>query len=66
MEGFLEWFLESSLLVLMILGIRKAFMGKVRYAGIYALWIVVLVRFMVPVNLISTPFSAGNMISRMV
>lgn len=66
MEGFFEWFLESSLLVLMILGIQKVFTGKIRYAGIYALWIVVFLRFMIPVNFISTPFSVGNIISEMV
>lgn len=64
MGSFLEWMLESSLLVLMILGIRKIFMGKIRYAGIYALWIVVLLRFMIPVNVISSPLSVENMISR--
>lgn len=63
MTGFLGWMLESSLLVLMILGIRKIFMGKIRYAGIYALWLVVLLRFMIPVNFISTPFSVGTIIS---
>lgn len=59
---FLEFALESSLLVLMILGIRKIFTGKVQYAGIYALWLLVLLRFLVPVNFISTPFSAGAVI----
>lgn len=63
MAGFLGWMLESSLLVLMILGIRKIFMGKIRYAGIYALWLVVLLRFMIPVNFISTPFSVGTILS---
>lgn len=62
MAGFWEWMLESSLLVLIILGIRKMFMGRIRYAGIYALWIVVLLRFMIPVNFISTPFSVGTII----
>ena len=42
MECFIEWMIESSLLILMILGIRKIFMGKIRYAGVYALWLVVL------------------------
>lgn len=63
MAFFLEWFLESSLLVVLILGIRKIFMGRIRYAGIYALWLVVLLRFIMPVNLIAAPFSVGNMIS---
>ena len=58
----LEFALESSLLVLMILGIRKIFIGKIRYAGIYALWFLVLLRFMIPVNIISTPFSVGGII----
>lgn len=66
MEGFLEWFLESSLLVLMIFGIRKVLTGKIRYAGIHALWIVVFLRFLVPVNFISTPFSIGNIVPGLV
>ncbi len=61
---FWEFILESSLLVLMVLGIRKIFSGKIRYAGIYALWLLVLLRFLVPVNIISTPFSAGTLISK--
>lgn len=66
MEGFLEWFLESSLLVLMIFGIRKVFTGKIRYAGIYALWFIVFLRFLVPVNFISTPLSVGNIVQGLV
>lgn len=63
MAGYVEWMLESSLLVVMVLGIRKIFMGKIRYAGIYALWLVVLVRFLIPVNFITTPFSVGAIVS---
>ena len=62
MEGFLAWFFESSLLVIMILGIRRIFMGKVRYAAIYALWAVVLLRFLIPVNIIPAPVNVGNII----
>lgn len=65
MEGFLAWLLESSLLVLMILGIRKLFSGKIPYAGIYALWLLVLLRFMIPVNFISTPISVSRLCSEM-
>ena len=63
MEGFLAWFFESSLLVIMILGIRRIFMGKVRYAAIYALWAVVLLRLLIPVNIIPAPVNVGNIIS---
>lgn len=59
----LAWILESSLLVLLILGIRKLFMGKIRYTGMYALWFFVLIRFLIPVHFISTPFSVGNIMS---
>ena len=59
---FLEFALESSLLVLMVLGIRKIFTGKIKYAGIYALWFLVMLRFMIPVNMISTPLSVGGII----
>lgn len=64
MVTFLEWVLESSLLVWMVLGIRKIFMGKVHYAAIYSLWIVVLLRFMIPVNFISTPVSVANLFEK--
>lgn len=64
MVTFLEWMLESTLLVLMVLGIRKVFMGKVHYAAIYSLWIVVLLRLMIPVNFISTPVSVANLFEK--
>lgn len=66
MGSFFGWILESSLLVLMILGIRRFFAGKVRHGGIYALWLVVLLRLLVPVNVISTPFSVGDVVSQKV
>lgn len=62
MESFVAWLIESSLLVLMIFGIRKIFSGRIPHAGIYALWLVILVRFMIPVNFISTPVSVANLI----
>ena len=62
MESFLAWLIESSLLIWMIFGIRKIFSGRISHAGIYALWLVVLIRFIVPVNFISTPVSVANLI----
>lgn len=66
MESFLVWILESSLFVLLILGIRKIFSGKIRYTALYALWLLVLVRFLIPINFFSTPFSIGNIVSQTV
>lgn len=63
MEGFFEWMVESSLLVVMVLGIRKFFMGRIRYAAIYALWLIVLLRFIIPVNFIPAPINIGNIFS---
>ena len=62
MVDFMLWFLESSLLILFVLGIRKIFSGKISYRAIYTLWLVVVFRFMIPVNIIPTPFGfADNM-----
>lgn len=44
MVDFMLWFLESSLLILFVLGIRKIFSGKISYRAIYALWLVVVFR----------------------
>ncbi len=63
MDSFFEWMLESSLLVLLMLGVRRIFTGRVRYVGVYALWLVVMIRFLVPVNFISTPLSVANIFS---
>lgn len=59
----LSWILESSILIMLILGIRRIFSGKIRYAGIYLLWILVFVRFLIPVHVIDTPFSVANIVS---
>ena len=60
MVDFMLWFLESSLLILFVLGIRKIFSGKISYRAIYALWLVVVFRFMIPVNIIPTPFGFAD------
>lgn len=63
MTNLIVWMIESSLFVLCILGIRQAFMGKIRYGVICAFWGIVLLRFLVPVHFISMPFSIGNAVS---
>ncbi|MCI8307684.1 MAG: M56 family metallopeptidase [Lachnospiraceae bacterium] len=66
MEGFFEWMLESSLLVVMILCIRRIFIGRIRYAAIYSLWLIVLLRFIIPVNFIPAPINIGNVFSNVI
>ena len=63
MQGFFEWMLESSLLVIMILGIRRIFIGRIRYSAIYSLWLIVLLRFIIPFNFIPAPINIGNVFS---
>lgn len=64
MVDFMLWFLESSLLILFVLGIRKIFSGKISYRAIYALWLVVVFRFMIPVNINPTPLFCRYMKNR--
>ena len=60
--SFLEFALESSLLVVIVMGIRRIFTGRIRYAAIYALWFLVFLRFLIPVNFVATPLSIGRII----
>ena len=45
MVDFMLWFLESSLLILFVLGIRKIFSGKISYRAIYTLLCSTVVSF---------------------
>ena len=60
--SFLEFALESSLLVVIVMGIRRIFTGRIQYAAIYALWLLVFLRFLIPVNFVATPLSIGRII----
>lgn len=60
MTDFIIWLLESSLLVIFVLGIRKLFAGRIGHGAIYALWLIVLFRFMIPINLIPAPFGIAD------
>ena len=53
----LEWVFTSTFLILVVLGLRAA-LGKRMSAGLrYALWAVVLVRLLVPVQLFTSPLA---------
>lgn len=55
-----ELLIESSVLIGMILMLRKCFAGRVRYCYIYALWGLVALRLLLPVTLVDTPVSVMN------
>ena len=51
----MEWILTSSVLILIVALLRLVLKGKISLRLQYALWALVLVRLLCPVNLISSP-----------
>lgn len=51
-----EWFVSSAILIVLVLTVRWLLGKKLGAAARYALWLVVLVRLLVPVQLVSLPF----------
>lgn len=60
MNQLIEFLITSSVLILLVIIIRACFMGKVKNSIIYALWLVVLVRLICPVNFFESSFSVMN------
>lgn len=56
----LEWIISSSVLLLVVIGLRFALRGRLRPQLQYALWALVLLRLLLPVSFGSASFSAGN------
>ena len=59
----LEWVVTSGVLVILVLLIRRLFKGKISLRLQYGLWLLVLVRLLVPVNLFDTDLSVLNLLS---
>ena len=53
----LEWMVSSSLLILAVLAARRLLRDRISGTVRYGLWLVVLVRLLVPVSLFSAPVS---------
>ncbi len=53
----LEWVISSSVLILAVLAARYLLRDRISGTVRYALWLVVLVRLLVPVSLFSAPVS---------
>lgn len=58
----LEWGLTSTVLILVVLLLRRVLRGKVSNRGIYALWLIVLIRLLVPVTFFDSPLGIMNFI----
>ena len=61
-NALLEWFLSSSVLILAVLLLRFLLKGRVSYRVRYALWLVVLVRVLLPIQFaLPLPASAAQL-----
>lgn len=56
-----EWIVSSSVLILVVILLRKILKGEISLRLQYALWALVLVRLLVPVNLVSSGMSVMNL-----
>lgn len=57
-----EWIITSTMLILVVLVLRRLLMGKISLRLQYALWILVLVRLLVPVSFGATAVSILNLV----
>ena len=58
----LEWLLSSAVLIAIVIVLRLIFKGKMSMRLQYALWLIVLVRLLVPVSFGSTAWSVQNLV----
>ena len=60
----LEWIVTSSVLILVVLALRRLLSGKISLRLQYGLWALVLVRLLVPVSFGTTAMSILNLVER--
>ena len=58
------WILTSSILILVIVGLRQLLKGRIAPGFQYALWLLVLVRLLIPGSLTASPMSVENLLPR--
>ena len=56
----LEWIVTSSLLILVVLALRRLLQNRLSGRVRYALWGLVLLRLLIPVQLFTAPVAVGN------
>ncbi len=61
----IEWAVASSVLILVVVILRRCLIGRISLRLQYGLWIVVLLRLLVPVSLGDTAWSVLNLTERM-
>ena len=60
----IEWAITSSVLILVVLALRRVLMGRISLRLQYGLWALVLVRLLLPVSLGGTSVSILNTVER--
>lgn len=60
-----EWIVASSILILLIIGIRACFRNKIALRARYALWLVVALRLLVPLSFSESSLSVLNFLRLM-
>lgn len=60
----LAWMVTSGVSVILVLLVRRIFRGKISLRLQYALWLPVLVRLLIPINMIDTDMSILNLFPR--
>ena len=60
----LEWVVSSTLLILAVVALRAVSKGRISFRMRYALWLLVLLRLLIPVNFGAAEWSAGNLTRR--
>ena len=58
----MEWVLSESVLIILVIIIRKLLKGKISCWVRYGLWLLVAVRLLVPVSLMESAFSIANLL----
>ena len=56
------WILSSSLLILIVIGLRSLLKGRISFRIQYALWLVVLLRLLIPFPVGRSPVSVENIL----
>ena len=56
-----EWILSSSVLILVVIGLRTLLKGKISLRLQYALWALVLLRLLIPLNFGASSLSTANL-----
>ena len=59
-----EWIISSSVLIVLVIALRHVLRGKISLRLQYALWLVVLVRLLMPVSIADSSFSIASFLQK--